>query len=77
MLGRHSYRVHPDDGRWIVLKEGEAGPRASFAECSEAFAEACRLAAADEPSRVTIDDGDGRITEEKLFGADLSQELGA
>ena len=77
MLGRHSYRVHPSDGHWIVRKEGEDEPRASFAECDEAFAEACRLAAADEPSRVTVDDGDGRITREKLFGADLSQELGA
>lgn len=75
MLGRHGYRVHPDDGRWIVLKEGETEPRASFGECAAAVAEASRLAAADEPSRVTVDDGNGKIIEERLFGADLAQEL--
>jgi Uncharacterized protein conserved in bacteria (DUF2188) len=77
MLGRHSYRVHPSDAGWIVVKEGETQPRARFDGCDAAVAEACRLAAADEPSRVTVDDGEGRITEERLFGADLSQELGA
>jgi hypothetical protein len=77
MLGRHSYRVHPGDTGWIVLKEAETEPRGRFETSEAAFAEACRLASADEPSRVTVDDGDGRITEEKLFGADLSQELGA
>lgn len=77
MLGRHSYRVHPSGGGWVVLKEGEADPRARFDRCETAVAEACRLAASDQPSRVTVDDGDGRIIEERLFGEDLSQELGA
>lgn len=76
MLGRHAYRVHPGDaGRWTVTKEGEDNPRGSFDSRDAALAEACRLAEADEPSRVTIDDGDGIILEERLFGADLSQEL--
>jgi len=77
MLGRHSYRVHPSDARWVVLKEGEAEPRARFDSRQAAVEEACRLAAADQPSRLTVDDGDGRILEERLFGADLAQELGA
>lgn len=77
MLGRHGYRVHPSEGRWVVHKEGESEPRARFDAREPAIAEACRLATADEPSRVTIDDGDGRLVEERLFGSDLAQELGA
>jgi hypothetical protein len=77
MLGRHSYRVHPSDAGWVVLKEGESEPRARFDAREAAFAEACRIAATDQPSRVTVDDGDGRLVEERLFGADLAQELGA
>jgi len=75
MLGRHVYRVHLADGRWSVTKEGEAEARGAFGRREEALAEACRLAEADPPSRVTVDDGDGIIVEERLFGADLSQEL--
>ena len=75
MLGRHVYRVHPADGSWSVTKEGEAAPRGSFAGRRKALTEACRLAEADQPSWVTVDDGDGLIVEERLFGADLSQEL--
>jgi hypothetical protein len=77
MLGRHVYRVHPEDGRWTVTKEGEAERRAEFASRQEAVAEASRLADADKPSKVTVDDGDGVILEERLFGSDLSQEIGA
>ena len=36
-----------------------------------------RLADGDKPSKVTVDDGDGVILEERLFGTDLSQEIGA
>jgi hypothetical protein len=75
MLGRHVYRVHLGGARWSVTKEGEPQPRGSFAGRQEALAEACRLAQADQPSRVTVDDGDGIIVEERLFGADLSQEI--
>lgn len=75
MLGRHVYRVHASDGRWSVTKEGEDRKRAEFATRGEAFGEACRLAEADQPSRVVIDDGEGALLEERLFGSDLSQEL--
>jgi len=71
MLGCHVDRVHPTEGRWTVIKEGESGPR------DEALAEAHRLADADQPSKVTLDKGDGIIVEEHLFGRDLSQEIGA
>jgi hypothetical protein len=77
MLGRHVYRVHPEAGRWTVTKEGEAEPRTEFASRGEAVAEASRLADGDKPSKVTVDDGDGVILEEHLFGSDLSQEIGA
>jgi hypothetical protein len=75
MLGRHVYRVHFGDDSWSVTKEGEPEPRGTFGGRKEALAEACRLAQADQPSRVTVDDGDGIIVEERLFGADLSEEL--
>jgi len=77
MLGRHVYRVHPSDGGWTVTKDGEDQPRADFAGRDKALAEACRLADADQPSKVTVDNGDGIIIEERLFGRDLSQEIGA
>ena len=54
MLGRHVYRVHPGDGRWQIIKEGESAPRGAFGGREAAVAEACRLAEADTPSRVTM-----------------------
>ena len=57
-------------------RKARAQPRGSFASRDEALAEARRLADADQPSRVTIDNGDGIILEEHLFGRDLSQEIG-
>ncbi len=77
MLGRHVYRVHPEAGRWTVTKEGETEPRAEFASREAALVEASLLADGDKPSKVTVDDGDGVILEERLFGSDLSQEIGA
>ena len=77
MLGRHVYRVHPAEARWIVNKEGENEARADFGDRDEAVAEACRLAKADQPSKVIVDDGDGVILKEHVFGSDLSQELDA
>jgi hypothetical protein len=75
VLGRHVYRVHASGGRWTVSKEGEMQPRGDFAGREEAVAEACRLAETKQPSRVTVDDGDGIILDERLFGSDLSQEI--
>jgi hypothetical protein len=75
MLGRHVYRVHPADGRWTVTKEGEDQPRAGFASRDEAVAEARRLANANQPSKVTVDNGDGVILDEQLVGRDLGQEM--
>ncbi|HJU16512.1 MAG TPA: DUF2188 domain-containing protein [Stellaceae bacterium] len=77
MLGRHVYRVSPAQGGWTVLKEGEDRPRANFATRDEATDEAIRLARSDQPSRVTVDNGQGVILEEKLFGRDLATDLGA
>lgn len=75
MLGRHVYRVHPTEGGWTVTKEGEERPRAGFPGREEAIAEAVRLAGSDEPAKVTVDNGDGTIAEEWLFGSDLVQDL--
>ena len=75
MLGRHVYRVHPADGSWTVTKEGDGQVHGKSNTREEAIAEAYRLAEADKPSRVLVDNGDGVILEERLFGADLSQEF--
>jgi Uncharacterized protein conserved in bacteria (DUF2188) len=77
MLGRHVYRVHPTEEGWTVTKEGEDRPRAEFPEREKAIAEAVRLAGSDEPAKVTVDNDDGTIAEEWLFGSDLAEELGA
>ncbi len=76
MLGRHVYRVHPIDSGWGVIKEGEGQPRGAYARREEAVAEACRLAEADQPARVVVDDGGGILLEERLFGDDLRPEIG-
>jgi hypothetical protein len=76
MLGRHVYRVRPEGQSWTVTKEGEARPRAVFAAREEALEEACRLAGGDEPARVTVDNGDGTIAEERLFAADPGTGVG-
>jgi hypothetical protein len=80
MLGRHVYRVSLAGGVWNITKEGETAAGAGqsgFVDREAALAEACRRAEADKPSRVIVDDGDGKILEEQLFGSDLSQELGS
>jgi hypothetical protein len=77
MLGRHIYRVRPIDEGWTVTKEGEDHPRAGLSGREEAIAEAVRLAESDEPAKVVIDNGDGTIAEEWLFGTDPVEELGA
>lgn len=68
MLGRHVYRVHSTGESWQVKKEGERDPRAVFRHREEAIAEAFRLAGSDQPAKVTIDNGDGTIAQEHLFG---------
>ena len=76
MLGRHVYRVRPIERRWAVQKEGETRLRGPFPGRDEAIAEAERLAQSDEPAKVVIDNGDGTIAAERLFGLDLVDKLG-
>ncbi len=75
MLGRHVYRVHPSGDGWIVTKEGEEPSRGEFASREEAIAAAVRAAEFDEPAKVMIENGDGTIANEWLFGADPVEEL--
>jgi hypothetical protein len=77
MLGRHVYRVHPTEQGWTVTKEGEDHPRGGYPGREEAIAEAVRLAESDTPAKVTVDNGDGTLAEEWLFGSDPVAELGA
>ena len=77
MLGRHVYRVHPTEQGWTVMKEGEDHPRGGYPGREEAIAEAVRLAESDTPAKVTVDNGDGTLAEEWLFGSDPVAELGA
>jgi len=60
-----------------VTKEGEDHPRSAFSGREEAIAEAVRLAGSDEPAKVAIDNGDGTIAKEWLFGTDPVEELSA
>jgi hypothetical protein len=77
MLGRHVYRVSPAEQGWAVIKEGEDCPRGNFATRDEAMDEAIRLARSDQPARVTVDNGQGLILDEQLFGADPGADIGS
>jgi hypothetical protein len=71
MLGRHVYRVSPTpSGGWSITKEGESAPRDARQTRDGAVTFACALAAADEPSRVIIENTDGTLADERVFGAD-------
>ena len=76
MLGRHVYRVSPAaKGHWLVAKEGEAQPRGTRPSREAAVEYACDLAAADEPSKVSVEDGAGRLADERVFGVDPGEAL--
>jgi hypothetical protein len=75
MLGRHVYRVHSAGDGWIVTKDGEEHSRGEFTAREQAIAAAVRAAEADEPAKVMIENGDGTIANEWLFGADSAEEL--
>jgi hypothetical protein len=77
MLGRHVYRVAPapDGGGWSVSKEGEAQSRATRPSREEAVAMARQLAESDKPSRVTVENEDGTLSEEHAFGVDTGQSV--
>jgi hypothetical protein len=71
MLGRHIYRVSPTpSGAWSVTKEGESTARDARRTRARAVEFACALAAADEPSRVVIENADGTLADERTFGKD-------
>jgi hypothetical protein len=76
MLGRHVYRVAPDaGGTWRIRKDGEAEPRAARSSRDDAVAAALDYARADQPSRVVIEEADGTIAGEQVFGADPGQSV--
>ncbi len=78
MLGRHVYRVRPHaSGGWIVQKDGETSERGDRASRAEAVAWANDLAAADEPSRLVVEDRHGAISEERVFGTDAADTIDA
>jgi hypothetical protein len=55
-------------------KEGEDRSRANFARRERAIVEAVRLARSDQPARIMIDNGEGSITEARLFGRSPSDQ---
>lgn len=76
MLGRHVYRVSPlDSGQWSVRKDGEAAARGSHPSREEASRHAWELAMADEPSKVVVEERNGAIADERIFGADAALDL--
>lgn len=71
MLGRHVYRVTPlATAGWQVRKEGEEAGRGTRRTRTDAVALAETLAAADQPSRLIVEDEGGVILDERLYGAD-------
>jgi hypothetical protein len=71
MLGRHIYRVTPTpSGTWSVSKEGEPTARDARQTRDRAVEFACTLGAADEPSKVVVENADGTLADERTFGAD-------
>ncbi len=78
MLGRHVYRVSPAaKGQWLIAKEGEAHPRGTRPSRDAAVKYACDLASADEPSKVSVEDGKGTLADERIFGVDPGEALEA
>ena len=76
MLGRHVYRVAPSaDGGWTVKKDGDGGTLVKKGDRQTALDHACRLAQKDEPARVLVESGDGKIEEERKFGLDPGQSV--
>jgi hypothetical protein len=76
VLGRHVYRVTPlAQNGWSVQKEGETTARGHWPTRDAAVRQACELAAADEPSRLVVEDPAGTIAEERLFGVDAALDL--
>ena len=73
MLGRHIYRVSRSSEGWVVRKDGEPDSRGERPTKEEAIALACSLAEKDEPSRVTVENADGTLFEERAFGVDRGQ----
>ncbi len=69
MLGRHVYRVHPVEAGWVVAKEGEDHPRGEYSERERAISDVRRAG--------TIENGDGTIANQWLFGADPIEKLQA
>ncbi len=76
MLGRHVYRVSPlADHGWSVHKEGETAARGTWPTREAAMRQAWDLAAADEPSKLVVEDPAGTIADERLFGSDTALDL--
>jgi hypothetical protein len=75
MLGRHVYRVSPTPaGVWSIVKEGETEARDSRDTRERAVELACALAAADEPSKVVVENTDGTLADERVFGTDVGAD---
>jgi hypothetical protein len=55
-------------------KRGRNHPRSGFPRREQAIAEAVRLAGSDQPAKVTINNDDGTLAEELLFGADAVEQ---
>jgi hypothetical protein len=76
MLGRHIYRVSsPSDGKWVVAKEGEERVLGARPTRDAAAELAYKLAAADQPSKVVIENPEGTLEDERAFGDDPGMKV--
>lgn len=76
MLGRHVYRVSQRaEGSWAIEKDGETGERGRWPSREEAMRRASDFASRDLPSKVVVEEANGVLADERLFGEDTALEL--
>lgn len=76
MLGRHVYRVtSPSEGKWAVTKDGEANTLGTRPDREAATELAYEFATADQPSKVIIENPDGTLEGEQVFGNDPGMKV--
>jgi hypothetical protein len=72
MPGRHVFEVTGlPDGSWALCESGKDAIGKSFADQAEALVHAERLARAAQPSKIIVENADGTIDHERVFGTDV------
>jgi hypothetical protein len=71
MLGRHVYEVTElPHGNWTLHESGQRVAVETFQDRDAAIVAAERLARAAQPSKIIVQNADGTVDHERLFGVD-------